>query len=545
MSEAASSPSSGGSLSRINAPPKCALCGKGVYPLEKIDACEKVWHKGCFRCKHCNGVLGLKGFATINNDPYCKPHYMELFKSKGNYAVFSGEEKGGTTYTGMGFVGVNALRKDAEKPNSGSVISPVISPVDSPAEESAKQDTRPKEVMQSPTSGGTTQKSISETKSTPPQDDRSDNKVTAREEEIRKSRQDRDKQAEAEKQAKLVAKLQPKKEEYTLGPAATKAEIQSTSKPTSFGSPSISTKPLDTSQVKPSVFQQTENKQLEDDRKNFEEEKKKIDQERKRLSSALASERAALEQEKKKYEEEMKKIAEERKKLAATLDKERRLLEEDKKKSEASRPPLSNSSGGPSPSPTGTGTPVTNRSLNNSANTRPASPQVEKKPAQTPSSAKPVEEMKPTATGTPDSPNPRKAFEVDSPNPRKAFEVDSPSGSSSPGGSKSMRVIPPKCALCGKGVYHLEKIDACEKVWHKGCFRCKHCNGVLGLKGFATINNDPYCKPHYMELFKSKGNYAVFSGEEKGGTTYTGMGFVGVDVMQRANKEDAKAKEES
>jgi hypothetical protein len=54
-----------------------------------VQACDKDWHKQCFRCKHCNNVLSLGGFATINADPYCKPHYMELFKSKGNYAVFS------------------------------------------------------------------------------------------------------------------------------------------------------------------------------------------------------------------------------------------------------------------------------------------------------------------------------------------------------------------------------------------------------------------------------------------------------------------------
>jgi len=96
-------------------PPKCATCAKGVYPLEKIDACDKVYHKGCFKCKHCKMVLSLKTFATIANEPYCKPHYMEIFKSKGNYGVFTGEEKGGTTFTGQ-FSGVNNVNKPKDSP---------------------------------------------------------------------------------------------------------------------------------------------------------------------------------------------------------------------------------------------------------------------------------------------------------------------------------------------------------------------------------------------------------------------------------------------
>jgi hypothetical protein len=69
---------------------KCATCGKTVYELEMLRACDKVYHKGCFRCKKCDGVISLKGFAMIDGDPYCKPHYLEIFKSKGNYSTFAG-----------------------------------------------------------------------------------------------------------------------------------------------------------------------------------------------------------------------------------------------------------------------------------------------------------------------------------------------------------------------------------------------------------------------------------------------------------------------
>jgi len=78
--------------------PKCAKCEKSVYPLEEIRACDKAFHKGCFRCKHCDGQLSLKGFATINNDPYCKPHYLELFKNKGSYKGITGED-GSSSFT--------------------------------------------------------------------------------------------------------------------------------------------------------------------------------------------------------------------------------------------------------------------------------------------------------------------------------------------------------------------------------------------------------------------------------------------------------------
>jgi hypothetical protein len=86
----------------------------------------------------------------------------------------------------------------------------------------------------------------------------------------------------------------------------------------------------------------------------------------------------------------------------------------------------------------------------------------------------------------------------------------------------------PKCFKCSKDVYPMELLNACDKVWHKQCFRCKHCNSVLGLKGFATIEGNPYCKPHYMEIFKTKGTYNAFSGT--GGnstsfnTTFKGVG---------------------
>jgi len=85
----------------------CAKCGKAVYDLEALKACDKVFHKACFRCKKCDGVLGLKGFAAIEGEPYCKPHYMEIFKSKGTYKAFeSGTGSSSSSYNAsLGFKG--------------------------------------------------------------------------------------------------------------------------------------------------------------------------------------------------------------------------------------------------------------------------------------------------------------------------------------------------------------------------------------------------------------------------------------------------------
>jgi hypothetical protein len=91
----ATSNSSSPAISRkSNSTNVCATCGKTAYPLESIHACDKIYHKGCFKCKHCDGPLSLKGFATINDQPYCKPHYQQLFKTKGNYDAIIGTKPG-------------------------------------------------------------------------------------------------------------------------------------------------------------------------------------------------------------------------------------------------------------------------------------------------------------------------------------------------------------------------------------------------------------------------------------------------------------------
>ncbi|MGH0182209.1 UNVERIFIED_CONTAM: hypothetical protein FKN15_009171 [Acipenser sinensis] len=63
----------------------CVACVKTVYPLEKLVANQQVYHGSCFRCSHCNSKLSLGNYASLHGTVYCKPHFNQLFKAKGNY----------------------------------------------------------------------------------------------------------------------------------------------------------------------------------------------------------------------------------------------------------------------------------------------------------------------------------------------------------------------------------------------------------------------------------------------------------------------------
>ncbi|XP_025052713.1 LIM domain-containing protein 2 isoform X2 [Alligator sinensis] len=63
----------------------CTACQKTVYPMERLVADKFVFHNACFCCKHCNTKLSLGSYAALHGEFYCKPHFQQLFKSKGNY----------------------------------------------------------------------------------------------------------------------------------------------------------------------------------------------------------------------------------------------------------------------------------------------------------------------------------------------------------------------------------------------------------------------------------------------------------------------------
>uniref|UniRef100_A0ACB8EUH7 LIM domain-containing protein 2 n=1 Tax=Sphaerodactylus townsendi TaxID=933632 RepID=A0ACB8EUH7_9SAUR len=63
----------------------CSACQKTVYPMERLVADKFVFHTSCFCCKHCHAKLSLGSYAALHGEFYCKPHFQQLFKSKGNY----------------------------------------------------------------------------------------------------------------------------------------------------------------------------------------------------------------------------------------------------------------------------------------------------------------------------------------------------------------------------------------------------------------------------------------------------------------------------
>ncbi|XP_011871600.1 PREDICTED: uncharacterized protein LOC105564096 isoform X2 [Vollenhovia emeryi] len=63
----------------------CESCEKKVYPLEKIETNNKIFHKQCFRCLQCNCILRMDSFTLNNGKLYCIPHFKQLFITRGNY----------------------------------------------------------------------------------------------------------------------------------------------------------------------------------------------------------------------------------------------------------------------------------------------------------------------------------------------------------------------------------------------------------------------------------------------------------------------------
>lgn len=53
--------------------------------MECLIADKQNFHKSCFRCHHCSSKLSLGNYASLHGQIYCKPHFQQLFKSKGNY----------------------------------------------------------------------------------------------------------------------------------------------------------------------------------------------------------------------------------------------------------------------------------------------------------------------------------------------------------------------------------------------------------------------------------------------------------------------------
>lgn len=78
--------------SKFGSNPKCACCTKPVYLMEQVTIDNQILHKTCLKCAHCKVTLKMGNLASLNGSYYCKPHFKQLFKLKGNYAEGFGLE---------------------------------------------------------------------------------------------------------------------------------------------------------------------------------------------------------------------------------------------------------------------------------------------------------------------------------------------------------------------------------------------------------------------------------------------------------------------
>jgi len=127
----------------------CSVCNKTVYYSERLSADTQIFHKTCFRCSHCNRTLKLGNYCAFENKLFCKPHFIQLFKSKGKYDTLSNNTtnvlnaKEGTISANTPIIETDQSTSEStsefKEPASPRSISPTpSSPRDSPSSSSAK-----------------------------------------------------------------------------------------------------------------------------------------------------------------------------------------------------------------------------------------------------------------------------------------------------------------------------------------------------------------------------------------------------------------------
>ncbi|KAK0398283.1 hypothetical protein QR680_002513 [Steinernema hermaphroditum] len=61
------------------APKECAICGKTVYPVERIFANKQLYHNNCFKCHKCSKKLTSTNYNSHEGKLLCKVHMIEVF----------------------------------------------------------------------------------------------------------------------------------------------------------------------------------------------------------------------------------------------------------------------------------------------------------------------------------------------------------------------------------------------------------------------------------------------------------------------------------
>jgi len=118
----------------------CSVCNKTVYYSERLSADTQIYHKTCFRCSHCNRTLKLGNYCAFENKLFCKPHFIQLFKSKGKYDTLSNNTanvlnaKEGTISANTPIIETDQSTSESKELNSPRSISPTpSSPRDFPS----------------------------------------------------------------------------------------------------------------------------------------------------------------------------------------------------------------------------------------------------------------------------------------------------------------------------------------------------------------------------------------------------------------------------
>ncbi|KAM7508676.1 hypothetical protein LguiA_019129 [Lonicera macranthoides] len=65
---------------------KCKACDKTVYFVDLLTADGIIYHRNCFKCTHCKGLLVMSNYSSLDGILYCKPHFEQLFKESGNFS---------------------------------------------------------------------------------------------------------------------------------------------------------------------------------------------------------------------------------------------------------------------------------------------------------------------------------------------------------------------------------------------------------------------------------------------------------------------------
>ncbi|KAK6012170.1 LIM domain protein, partial [Ostertagia ostertagi] len=61
------------------APKDCAVCGRTVYPVERVFANKQLYHNQCFKCAKCEKKLTPTNYNSHQGVLLCKVHMLEVF----------------------------------------------------------------------------------------------------------------------------------------------------------------------------------------------------------------------------------------------------------------------------------------------------------------------------------------------------------------------------------------------------------------------------------------------------------------------------------